>query len=133
MESSLLSTTIEALSNPDIAICTEACERLHREAKDKDIPILLQLLQNEDSFIREAAAWPLAELAGPRVLPELFSAYQRGFDEGCDNDGFTGALLEIPGLHLRETKLALQQIISSANEPIIDHARWLLAFCEANN
>ena len=133
MEPSLWSTILVALSSPDIGTCVEACERLHQESKDEDIPMLLQRLKNEDFFVREAAAWPLAELAGPSVLSELFAAYQRGFDEGYDNDGFTGTLIEITSLHPREARLELQQIIASAKEPINGHAVWLLGFCEPNN
>ena len=35
----------------------------------------------ENFFIREAAAWPVAELAGPAALEKLRVAYQRGLDQ----------------------------------------------------
>src|SRR5580765_6245634 len=70
--------------------CLRAVERLRLESTQEDIPRLLELLKaGEDFFIREAAAWPLAHLAGVQYLPELFAAYQKGFDDGHDNDGFT--------------------------------------------
>ncbi|MCA0242048.1 MAG: hypothetical protein LCI02_14435 [Proteobacteria bacterium] len=96
-----------------------------------DVSNLLGLLKIDDFFIREAAAWPLAELAGPKVLVDLLLAYQRGFDEGHDNDGFTAALLEIPALHPTAARLSLVQIIGSFEEPMRGPAAWLLEFCES--
>lgn len=130
MEAISWSTIVSELSHPDIDTCVRAAERLQAEASAADIPNLLKLLQSNDFFIREAAAWPLAELAGPKVLPELFVAYQRGFDEGHDNDGFTAALLEIPALHPQEARASLERVVASAEEPARGHAAWLLTFCE---
>ena len=93
MEATTWSSIVSELSHPEVNTCARAAQRLHAEASTGDIPNLLELLQSDDFFVREAAAWPLTELAGPKVLVELFLAYQRGFDEGHDNDGFTAALL----------------------------------------
>ena len=120
-----------ALGASSVEAMVEAASQLHREADLEDVPRLLELLQSDNFFAREAAAWPLAELAGPNVLSELFSAYQRGFDEGHDNDGFTAALLEIPSLHPLQAKSALLSIVGVANEPMLGHAKWLLEFCPA--
>ena len=131
MEATTWTAIVSALSDPDVSTCVDAATRLQAKAGTEDLPKLLALLESDDFFIREAAAWPLAELAGPTVLPELLAAYQRGFDEGHDNDGFTAALLEIPALHAREAKQSLERIAGSTGEPIRGHARWLLEFCEA--
>jgi HEAT repeat protein len=119
---------ISALSAESIDVCVQAASRIHAEASADDIPNLLKLLKSDDSFIREAAAWPLAELAGATVLVELFTAYQRGFDEGHDNDGFTAALLEIPALFPNEAKALLENMANSTDEPMRGHAKWLLEF-----
>jgi hypothetical protein len=108
----------------------EATSQLHREAEADDVPRLIELLQHESFFVREAAAWPLVELAGPKVLPELLAAYQRGFDDGQDNDGFTAALLEIPSLYPAESRAAITSIIATAAEPLLGHAKWLVEFCK---
>jgi hypothetical protein len=120
---------VSALDAPSVEACVHAAERIHNESTAEDIPNLLALLKHDDFFIREAAAWPLAELAGPSVLAELFAAYQHGFDQGHDNDGFTGALLEIPALHPVEARRALADLVSAAADPIRGHAQWLLEFC----
>jgi hypothetical protein len=120
---------VSALDASDVSNCVEAASRLHADAGIEDVPKLLALLENDSFFVREAAAWPLAELAGPSVLPQLFSAYQRGFDEGHDNDGFTAALLEIPFLFPTETKPSLANLIKIADEKTKGHAQWLLEFC----
>ena len=118
------------LEAPDVERCVAASKRLHVESVLDDVPQLLSLLNDgRDFFVREAAAWPLAELAGPTVLRELLVAYQRGFDEGHDNDGFTAALLEIQLLHPIETKRALEKLVRSEVGAIREHARWLLEFC----
>lgn len=131
MKTEAFSAIVSDLTSKDIDVCVEAASRLHKESEVEDIPRFLSLLESSDFFIREAAAWPLAELAGAERLPELFTAYQRGFDEGHDNDGFTAALLEIPALYPGATRHALEKIILANEQPICGHAAWLLEFCEA--
>ena len=133
MEATAWRAIVAALSDPIVSACVSAASRLQAEAGAEDVPNLLVLLTSDDFFIREAAAWPLAELVGPTVLPELLAAYQRGFCEGHDNDGFTAALLEIPALHPTDAKLALERLAGSASEPMRGHARWLLEFCGAES
>ncbi len=116
------------LLSRDVSVAVTACERLRESACIQDGPHLLGLLKHPDFFVREAAAWPLAALMGPQVLQELLVAYQLGFDEGLDNDGFTAALLEIPVLH-SETRTALTDFISQADGSVKDHAVWLMEFC----
>ena len=120
---------VTELAGLDVDTCVRAAARLQASATIDDTPRLLALLLSDNVNVREAAAWPLAELVGPTVLQELFRAYQRGFDEGCDNDGFTAALLEIPALHREEACLALEAISSAPDEAIRSHANWLREFC----
>jgi HEAT repeat protein len=120
-----------ALGSKDIDTCVAAASRLHKESTPEDVPFLLELLRTGDSFEREAAAWPLAEIAGATHLHELFEAYQLGFEEGNDNDGFTAALLEIPALYPVEARLELTRLASSAADPMRAHVVWLLDFCES--
>ena len=121
---------VSALSDRDVSTCVEAASKLHTSATPEDIPRLLSLVESADFFIREAAAWPLAELAGPSVLPQLLTAYQRGFDEGHDNDGFTAALLEIPAIFGSEAKHAIASLADTAEGKMKENALWLLEFCE---
>ena len=129
MKTAAWNEIVSLFDSSDVSTWVEAASRLHAEADVDDVPRLLALLENESFFVREAAAWPLAELVGPSVLPQLFSAYQRGFDEGHDNDGFTAALLEIPFFFRTETKQKLTNLISVGDEKTKDHAQWLLEFC----
>ncbi|EJL89732.1 hypothetical protein PMI15_00561 [Polaromonas sp. CF318] len=121
---------VSGLSNPDVTTCVEAASRLHASAAPEDIPRLLSLLDSDDFFVREAAAWPLAELAGPVALPQLLKAYQRGFEEGHDNDGFSAALLEIPALFGPEATRAIASFAATVEGKIKGHALWLLEFCD---
>jgi HEAT repeat protein len=76
---------IHALRDGDPAESAAAATRLHKTATAQDVARLMDLLNDDNLFVREAAAWPIAEFAGPSVLRELLVAYQRGFDDGHDN------------------------------------------------
>ena len=131
MESQAWAQILEGLAARDVATCVAAAERVHAEASLADIPKLLELLRDgADFFAREAAAWPLAELAGPEHLRPLLVAYQRGFEEGHDNDGFAGALLEIPALFPSEARAALLDLVGTTEGKMREHAQWLLTFCK---
>jgi hypothetical protein len=108
-----------------------AAARLRKDSTPEDVPALLGLLKTGDFFEREAAAWPLAEISGTTHLCELLSAYEKGFEEGHDNDGFTAALLEIPALYPSDARSELTKLASEADDPIRAHCVWLLEFCEA--
>lgn len=121
---------VSGLSNPDVPTCVAAASKLYADATPEDIPRLLSLLDSDDFFVREAAAGPLAALAGPAAQPQLLKAYQRGFDEGHDNDGFSAALLEIPALFGPEATRAIASLAQTAEGTMKGHALWLLEFCE---
>jgi HEAT repeat protein len=106
-----------------------AAERMHKGASAEDIPQLKAMLAEPDFFIREAAAWPLSELAGPSVLADLLAAYQRGLDEGHDNDSFSAALIELAAAHRAETRIVLDRLVQSGNAATRANAEWLLEFC----
>jgi hypothetical protein len=106
-----------------------AAERLHRAATSEDSGRLLNLLSDDDFFVREAAAWPISELAGPSALRDLLVAYQRGFDDGQDNDGFTPALIELAESSPASCRKALKGLAEDADPAMRDNATWLLDFC----
>lgn len=120
---------VDDVEGQDIEAMVEASQCLYQEADESDVPRLLQLLSHDDFVVREAAAWPLAGVGGPAVLPELFVAYQRGFDDGYDNDGFTTALIELVALHKPEATKKLRELAESPDGVIRGHANWLLDFC----
>jgi hypothetical protein len=121
---------LEGLVSTDVEECVRAATRLHECSTEEDVPWLLELLEHESFFVREAAAWPLAELCGYDHLRALFRAYQRGFDEGHDNDGFTAALIECATLHRSRTKTALNELAKGEDAQACGHAEWLLEFCQ---
>ena len=130
MNAQAWSDIVSGLTNREVDACVNAASRLHSESSAEDIPALLDLLETGDFFVREAAAWPLAELAGLDHLPKLLLAYQRGFDEGHDNDGFTAALLEIPALFPAEARGVIEHLTRTSAGPLRGHAEWLLEFCQ---
>ena len=92
----------------------------------------MELLNDEDFFVREAAAWPVSELAGPESLDRLLMAYQRGLDEGHDNDGFTAALIDLVESHQESSREILQRLAKSGDKAKRENALWLLQFCDAH-
>jgi len=128
MDDSRWQQLITTIKGDDIEAMVLASEVLYREADGSDVPRLLELLEDEDFVVREAAAWPLASVGGPDVLPELFLAYQRGFDDNHDNDGFTTALIELVELHSTDSRQKLLTLKESSNPIIQKYAEWLLQF-----
>jgi HEAT repeat protein len=111
-----------------VAVAVGAAERIHRTATPEDLPRLRALLNDGSFFVREAAAWPLAELAGAAALPELFQAYQRGLDEGHDNDGFSAALTELATADPEGVRRVLEGLVKSGDPAMQENARWLLDY-----
>ncbi len=55
------------------------------------------------------------------------AAYQRGFDDGQDNDGFSAALLEIPA-RFPEFQSDVARLLDTAEGTLREHLAWLLTF-----
>ncbi|MEQ1922512.1 MAG: HEAT repeat domain-containing protein [Pyrinomonadaceae bacterium] len=120
---------IADIQGDNIEAMVEACDHLQNEAEPSDVPRLLQLLQHESFVVREAASWPLAIVGGSAVLPELFTALQRGYGEGLDNDGLQTALVELVQLHPEDSREKLLELKNSSNQIFQEYADWLLEFC----
>ena len=120
---------IRALRDTNIDQAAAAAARLHKIATAEDLPRLLELLKDEDFFVREAAAWPVSELAGPSALAVLLAAYQRGFDQGHDNDGFTTALIELVQANRELSREILHGLAEANTGAMRENALWLLEFC----
>ena len=120
---------VRDIKGDNIERMVEASECLLNEAEESDVPRLLALLKSEDSVVRESAAWALALVGGPTVLLDLFDAYQRGLDEGFDNDGFTAALIELVSRKKADSRERLLQLCESPTPYIQKYAKWLLEFC----
>jgi HEAT repeat protein len=104
--------------------------KLHETATQEDLPRLMKLLTDGDFLVREAAAWPIAELAGPAVLPEMLQALQRGFDEGYDNDGFQTTLADLVVANRTQARDVLTRLANSSDKATRENAAWLLEYCE---
>lgn len=108
---------------------TPAGDRLRDEATVDDIPKLLELLRSNNAHLRDLAVMPLVELAGPRVLAELFEALQRDMDEGRSDDSFCGALMHLPELFPDETREVLLHLRKGGSESMRENSEWLLQYC----
>ena len=121
---------LEGLHGTDPVAAANAAERLDREASANDIQLLRELLNGADAFIREAAAWPISRIVGVPALRELLLAYQRGFDEGDDNDGFSTALIELATANPSGCKKVLLTLAEAEIASLRENADWLLQFCD---
>jgi hypothetical protein len=121
---------VQALRHTDPTIPASAAERLHKRASTEDLPRLRILLNDDDVFLREAAAWPISELAGPSSLHDLLIAYQRGLQEGHSSYGFTNALVELTTLDPIGCREVLLRLTESPTATLRENAAWLLNFCE---
>jgi HEAT repeat protein len=113
----------------DTEVAVAAAQQLQEVATRDDLPKLMEMLNDEDSFLREAAAWPVSELAGPASLETLLAAYQRGMDEGHDNDGLAAALIGLVEKQPEASRETLQRLAGSGDKAKRDNAQWLLEFC----
>jgi hypothetical protein len=113
----------------DATSLATAATRLHKEATTEDLPRLMNLLKDDDFFVREAATWPVSELAGPSALRELLVAYQRGIDDGHDNDGFTTALIGLVETRKAASRDVLQALAQGTDPMMRENSLWLLEFC----
>ncbi len=109
----------------------QAAADLHEQATTEDVPRLMAMLNDSDFFIREAAAWPISELAGVAALPQLLVALQRSFDDGHDGDGFQAALIELVEADRPAARRALENLLKIGDQATRENAQWLLEFCEA--
>jgi HEAT repeat protein len=105
-----------------------ACTQLQEQATAEDVPRLMEMLNDSDFFIREAAAWPLTQLAGLAALPQLLAALQRTFDDGHDGDGFQTALIELVEADKPAARRVLDGLLGTRDEAMRENARWLLEF-----
>ena len=104
---------------------------LNERATPEDVPRLQSLLEDENFFIREAAAWPLCRIAGLSMLTKLLRAYQRGLEQGHDNDGFSAALIELVESDKDAARQALIPLGASSDPNMRENATWLLEFCQS--
>ncbi|TKB63250.1 MAG: hypothetical protein E8D47_13040 [Nitrospira sp.] len=112
----------------DIDSAVAAAAELQASASSEDLQRLVALLTDESFFVREAAAWSLSDLGRVDVLPQLLAAYQRGFDEGHDNDGFSAALIDLVQSKSVESQTQLQALATANDSALRENAVWLLEF-----
>lgn len=123
-----LSASLRDDTNVDRMVAAAASLQTH--ATSEDVSRLLSLLDDTSFFVREAAAWPLSDLGRVEALPQLLGAYQRGIDEGHDNDGFSAALMDLVEMNSAAAVPLLQRIVETGSAADRKNATWLLRFCD---
>ncbi len=121
-----LVTSLRNLADGNTAV-TAAAE-FQSAASLEDVPRLIQLLDDESFFVREAAAWALSDLGQVDLLPQLLTAYNRGIAEGHDNDGFSAALIDLVQSNAVESQAKLSSLRRGDNSELRDTSAWLLSF-----
>jgi HEAT repeat protein len=113
----------------DVDRAVAACSALDAAADESRLPELRRLLmQGDNFFVREAAAFPVARLEGLRALPALVHAKQRGSEEGHDNDGLNTLMADLVESHQVEAVPLLLRMLAEPSEESRSAAAWLLGF-----
>ena len=115
----------------DLDRIVQAAARLDDVANEVHLPDLYRLIQDDDWFIREAAAVPLARLAGVQALPLLFQALARGQQQGQDNDGLSTMVVEVLEAHREECAPLLLSMLDNPNPTLRAHGAWALGWQSA--
>jgi HEAT repeat protein len=122
------SQLIEDLRGEDIDRLVNAYQKIDEVADKSHVPELYSLLNDENFVIREAAASPLARLEGAKVLPHLFQAYTRGFQDGHDNDGLSATITDLLEEKAEESAPLLLEMLQSSDSETRANAAWALGF-----
>jgi len=110
----------------DVEEMVAAAKRLEREVTLADLPRLLVLLDDPSFVVREAAAFPLAYLVGPKSLRDLLGAELRGTREGLDNDTVDAAIAEVLALDKGGARAELTTLSRDSNPAVALAAQgWL--------
>ena len=120
---------IEDLRNEDdVELMLEAGDLIAAEADEDDLPRLYSLLEDEDFFVRETVAEPLARLGGIKALPVLFHAMTRGTADGHDNDSLSFIIVELLEQEKKAVAPILLEMIESPKSKTRESAAWAFGF-----
>jgi HEAT repeat protein len=128
MSKSNWSQLILNLRSDNIKRSIRAAQKIDEMAEEANVPELYSLLNDENFWIREMAAYPLARLEGVKALPSLFQALTRGFQEGHDNDGLSAIIAQLLETNQEKATPLLLQILKSPDEETRANAAWALGF-----
>lgn len=123
---------VEDLRAADTDRAVRAASIVSDLADRSHVPDLYRLLGDEDFFVREATAEPLARLEGARALPALLQALVRGEAEGHDNDGLTAVISDLLETHGREVGPLLVGMLGASTHEDRENAAWALGFLPAD-
>jgi HEAT repeat protein len=112
----------------DVDRIVRAAEQLDALADQSHISDLHRLIQDDDWFIRETAAAPLARLEGARALPLLFHALTRGQQQGHDNDGLSTTIVSVLEEHRQACAPLLLSMLADPDPAKRAHAAWGLGW-----
>ena len=128
MDEPIFDQIVTDLRSNDVERAVQAIYRLEKVANEAHLPQLRRLLNDDDFFVREAAAHPYARLLGVQALPLLLQAQIRGYDDGHDNDGLDAVITELVETHKPEATPILLDMLTSDNPKTRGQATWLLGF-----
>jgi HEAT repeat protein len=115
-------------SDDEVDQIVQAAEQLDAVANQSHIPDLYRLIQNDDWFIREAVAVPLARLEGARALLFLFHALTRGQQQGQDNDGLSATIVGVLEEHREACAWLLLSMLTDPDSTRRAQAAWALGW-----
>ena len=112
----------------DVDRAVNASEAISEAADETRISELYSLLEDDNFFVREAAAVPLTRLEGVKALPKLFQALTHGNQDGHDNDLLSHVIAELLEAQQKEAAPVLLNLLADPDNKTRAHAAWALGF-----
>lgn len=120
---------LAALRNgEDVDNAVAASDAIEAEATKGQINELYILLEDDDFFVREAAAAALVRLEGSRALPGLLKALEMGAIEDGDNDLLSAIVVRLLEAAPNECALELIDLLTDDRPSRRRNAAWGLGF-----
>lgn len=120
---------IEDLCSSDDTDRMVGASRLIAQIADQShVAELYTLLQNDDFFVRETAAEPLARIEGLKALPMLFKAFTHGIQQGHDNDVLSHTIIELLETHKAAAAPLLLDMLAAADSETRANTAWGFGF-----
>jgi len=116
----------------DIKGVLKAFERIEENGTPENLLEIIEFANRPDVgfWVRELLMQPIISMGGSAYLAVAFETLQKNEAEEYDSDSLVGYLIDFADSNRRETKLALEKILSDQTSPYHKESEWLAEFCE---
>jgi len=119
---------VRDLRSDDKDRAMRARERIAAVRDREHLESLRARLEDEDAFVREAAAEPLIAMQGVQVIPELVQALNRGADQGHDNDTLASLVADLVTQDPAAAAPAIRALLADPEPRLRARGAWMAGF-----